>query len=69
MFINIEIERIRRHMSRAALARKLDTNVAVLDDWIHLRRAIPACKLRALSLLFDGCSIDYLLKAMRRLGA
>ena len=62
MFINIEIERVRRRISKAAMARHLAIDTNVLDDWIHRRRAIPAGKLRALSQLFDGCSVDYLLK-------
>jgi DNA-binding transcriptional regulator YiaG len=62
MFVNIEIERIRRHMSKAEMARKLDISTDVLNDWICKRRAIPATKLRALSLLFGRCSVDYLLK-------
>ncbi|MCL2404538.1 MAG: helix-turn-helix transcriptional regulator [Defluviitaleaceae bacterium] len=62
MFINIEVERLRRYMSRADLARALCVNVDTLGDWIHKRRAIPAEGLRALSRLFEGCSLDYLLK-------
>ena len=62
MFINIEIERVRRHMSRADMAKALSINVDTLGDWIAKRRAIPAEGLRALSRLFHGCSLDYLLK-------
>lgn len=62
MFINIEIERVRRHMTKAEMARKLDIDTTVLNDWIRRKRAIPADRLRALSQLFDGCSVDYLLK-------
>jgi len=62
MFINIEIERYRRNMSRADLAKALLINVDTLGDWIHKRRAIPAEGLRSLSRLFKGCSLDYLLK-------
>ena len=62
MLVNIEIERIRRHMSKAAMARKLNIHVDTLNDWINRRQAIPAVKLRALLQLFDGCSSDYLLK-------
>ena len=62
MFINIEIERIRRYMSRADLAKALSINVDTLGDWINKRSAIPAEGLRALSRLFEGCSLDYLLK-------
>ena len=62
MFINIEIERVRRNMSKADMSLKLNTDISTLNNWIHRRQAIPANKLRALSLLFDGCSVDYLLK-------
>ncbi|MCL1862848.1 MAG: hypothetical protein FWF78_04710 [Defluviitaleaceae bacterium] len=65
MYVNIEIERIRRHMSKAEMCRRINTPAEVLNDWIHRRTAIPANKLRALSLLFDGCSVDYLLKERR----
>jgi DNA-binding transcriptional regulator YdaS (Cro superfamily) len=63
MFANIEAERVRRRMSRAKMANLLAIDTLVLDDWIHRRRAIPADKLRALSQLFHGCSLDYLLQS------
>jgi len=62
MFINIEAERLRRYMSRAKLAKALAISPSTLDDWIRQRKPIPAQGLRALSRLFEGCSIDYLLK-------
>jgi len=62
MFMNIEVERLRRYMSKAEMARALSIPTDELNDWIHRRRAIPAKGLRALSALFDGCSLDYLLK-------
>ena len=62
MFINIEVERLRRYMSRAEMARALSISVDTLNDWISKRRPIPAEGLRALSRLFEGCSLDYLLK-------
>ena len=62
MFINIDVERLRRYMSRAETAKALAISADTLDDWIRQRRAIPAEGLRALSRLFEGCSIDYLLK-------
>jgi hypothetical protein len=62
MFINIEIERLRRYMSKADMAKALFMRTDELNDWIYRRRAIPADGLRAMSRLFDGCSIDYLLK-------
>ena len=65
MFINIEVERLRRYMSRADMAKALAINVDTLNDWITKRRAIPAEGLRALVRLFEGCSLDYLLKEGR----
>ncbi|MCL2572296.1 MAG: helix-turn-helix domain-containing protein [Defluviitaleaceae bacterium] len=65
MFINIEIERIRRYMSRADMAKALTITPDTLDDWVRQKRPIPAEGLRALSRLFEGCSIDYLLKKRR----
>ena len=64
MFYNIEIERIRRRMSRAAVAKALRINANTFEDWVYQRRAIPAEGLRALSRLFEGCSIDYLLSGL-----
>ena len=65
MFLNIEIERLRRHMPKAEMAYRLSVSTDILNDWIHRRRAIPADKLRALSRLFDGLSLDYLLMERR----
>ena len=62
MFINIEIERQRRYMSKLVMASKLGVSYETLNDWIYRRQPIPADKLRALSQLFDGMSLDYLLK-------
>jgi len=62
MFINIEAERIRRYMKKADMAKALSVTAETLSDWINGRRPIPAESLRALSRLFEGCSIDYLLK-------
>jgi len=62
MFINIDVERLRRYMSRAKLAQSLGVNTSTLDDWIRQIKPIPAQGLRAMSRLFEGCSIDYLLK-------
>ena len=65
MFINIEVERLRRYMSRADMAKALAINIETLNDWINKRRAIPAEGLRALLRLFEGCTLDYLLKERR----
>jgi len=61
MFMNIEVERLRRYMSKAEMATRLTIPVSLLNDWISGRQPIPANKLRDLSRLFDGCSVDYLL--------
>jgi len=62
MFMNLEVERLRRYMSKADMANRLSVSVDLLNDWIYRREAIPASKLRALSQLFDGCSVEYLLR-------
>ena len=62
MFINIELERLRRHMPKTEMAKQLSVDTDVLNNWIHRREAIPADKLRALSRLFNGISLDYLLR-------
>jgi len=62
MFMNIEAERIRRRMSKAELATHLSVPTHLINDWICGRRAIPADKLRKMSQIFDGLSLDYLLK-------
>jgi len=62
MFINIEVERLRRYMSRDDMAKALSISTDTFTDWVRKRRPIPAEGLRALSRLFEGCSIDYLLK-------
>jgi plasmid maintenance system antidote protein VapI len=62
MFMNIEIERLRRYMSKAEMASELSIPTEILNDWINRRRAIPADGLRKLARLFDGCTLDYLLK-------
>ena len=64
MFMNIEVERLRRNMRKEDLAARLSVPVGTLNAWINGRRGIPADKLRALSRLF-GCSVDYLLKERR----
>ena len=65
MFINIEAERIRRYMTRAEMAKTLAISTETLSDWINKRCPIPAEGLRALSRIFEGCSLDYLLKERR----
>lgn len=61
MFMNLEIERMRRHISKADLSSQVAVSVCTWNAWVNGRRPIPANKLRALSRLF-GCSVDYLLK-------
>ncbi|MCL2456949.1 MAG: helix-turn-helix domain-containing protein [Defluviitaleaceae bacterium] len=65
MYINIEIERVRRRLTKSTLARRLCIDATVLDDWVYRRSAIPAQKLYALLEIFNGCSADYLLKERR----
>ena len=65
MFINIEVERLRRYMSRNDMANALSISAETLNDWIGQKRPIPAEGLRALCRLFKGCSLDYLLKERR----
>ncbi|MCL2373415.1 MAG: helix-turn-helix domain containing protein [Defluviitaleaceae bacterium] len=62
MFKNIEIEKMRHHLSKTELASRLNVPPSVLDDWICKRQAIPAEKLRVMWHLFDGVSVDYLLR-------
>lgn len=64
MFLNIELERLRRHMRKEDMAARLAVPVSTLNAWIMERQGIPAVKLKALSLLFN-CSVDYLLKEGR----
>lgn len=61
MFINIEIERLRLHLSKKDMALQLNVSPRLLNDWICKRQPIPAFQLRALSQLFGGLSLDYLL--------
>lgn len=61
MFINIEIERLRSHMTKKDMAKQLAISPHTLNNWICKREPIPAVGLLALSQLFGGLSIDYLL--------
>ena len=65
MFIDVTAERIRRYMSKAETFKALAVSIDTLDDWIRQKRPIPVEGLRALSRLFEGCSIDCLLKERR----
>ena len=62
MFLNIEVERLRNQMSKADMANKLDVTPDTVNDWICRKRPIPADKLRTLSQIMGGISVDYLLK-------
>ena len=64
MFMNIEIERLRRRIRKEELAATLNVPVEMLNAWIREREGIPASKLCALSRLLD-CTADYLLKEGR----
>lgn len=48
-------------MSKADMANRLDVTPDILNAWISRSAAIPAAKMRALSQLFGGISLDYLL--------
>lgn len=61
MFTNIEIERLRRQMSKTEFSALLAVSTGTLNAWVNGRRGIPADKLRAMSRLL-GCSVDYLLQ-------
>jgi len=60
MYINIELERQRRFISKKKLADILDITPEIYNAWILRLRPIPAKKLIELSRLF-GLSVDYLL--------
>ena len=61
MFINIEIERLRRQLTKAEMAEELCISTDTLRNWIIRREPIPADGMRALLKLFKGTSLDYLL--------
>ena len=61
MLINIENEKSKMNLSNNELANKLNVSRKKLKKWIRCQEAIPASKLTKLSLIFGGCSVDYLL--------
>jgi len=62
MFVNIEIERLRKKLTKAEMADELGIHQNTLSDWISQRTPIPADGMRALLKLFQHASLDYLLK-------
>jgi len=61
MFINLEIERLRRQLTKAEMAEELCITPDTLRNWITRREPIPADGMRALLKLFEGTSLDHLL--------
>lgn len=55
---NIDVERVRKNMTRAELAAQLGVGRRTLYNWIESGN-IPEAQLTNMSLLF-GCSVDYL---------
>ena len=60
MFPNIEAERVRCGLSRAAMAERLGVSRSTLRSWLRGDTEIPASKLAEMARLFH-CSSDYLL--------
>ena len=60
MFPNIEAERVRCGMTRAAMAEQLGVSRSTLRNWLRGGTEIPASKLAEMARLFR-CSSDYLL--------
>lgn len=60
MFPNIDAERARIGLSRAALAEKLNVSYGTMKNWMRGATDIPASKVVEMSKLFH-CSTDYLL--------
>ena len=61
MCINIEIERLRRQLTKAEMAEELCISTDTLRNWIIKREPIPTDGMRSLLKLFEGTSLDYLL--------
>lgn len=58
---NIEAERVRNGMTLNEMAANLNVTRKTLYNW-YIRGRIPQSKLVAMSDLFGGCPIDYLLE-------
>lgn len=60
MFPNIDAERGRNNLSKAALARELGVSYTTFKSWMSGKTEIPASKIIAMAKLFHVTS-DYLL--------
>lgn len=60
MFPNIDAERARMGLSRAALAAMLGVSYSTMKNWMRGTTDIPASKITEMSKLFH-CTTDYLL--------
>lgn len=60
MFPNIDAERGRNNLSKAALARELGVSYSTFKSWMTGKTEIPASKIIAMTRLFN-VSADYLL--------
>lgn len=60
MFPNIDAERGRNNLSKAALARELGVSYTTFKSWMSGKTEIPASKIIAMAKLFNVTS-DYLL--------
>lgn len=59
---NIDAERARHGMTLDQFATALGVTRKTLYNW-YAKGRIPQSKLELMSELFEGCSIDYLLKS------
>ena len=59
-YMNIEVERIRKGITKTELANKLGITPKTYQNW-QKSGNIPSSKLISLSSIFD-CSVDFLLK-------
>lgn len=60
MFPNIDAERGRNNLSKAALARKLGVSYSTFKSWMSGKTDIPSSKIIEMTRLF-GVTADYLL--------
>ena len=61
MLNNIEVERVRKRISKKELARELNISVKTYYNWIYEQTDVPSSALLKMSALF-GVDINYLLK-------
>ena len=58
---NLKIERIKRGLTQAELAEKIDVGLSTIVRWEDCPDSMPTAKAIALADLFD-CTLDYLLR-------